>query len=73
MATIFDDDLIGFRWKVTWLVANTAAIPATYFITRHTSTRSLHIDKIMQKALVASGIHALFFLRTAVISQLMDT
>ena len=61
MATIFDDDLIGFRWKVTWLVANTAAIPATYFITRHTSTRSLHIDKIMQKALVASGIHALFF------------
>lgn len=61
MATIFDDDLIGFRWKVTWLVANTAAIPATYFITRHTSTRSLHIDKIMQKAFVASGIHALFF------------
>ncbi len=61
LATMFDDDIIGFRWKVTWLVANTAAIPATYFISRHTATRSLHIDKIVGNAFVAAGIHALFF------------
>lgn len=60
-ATFFDNNIIGFRWKVTWLVVNIAAIPAVYFIVQHTATRSLHIEKIVGKAFIAAGIHALFF------------
>lgn len=61
IASIFDADILGFRWKVTWLIVNVCYLPAVVMVRRKPIPRSWHIDKIVSLALQAVALHALFF------------
>ncbi len=61
IASIFDADILGFRWKVTWLIINVCYLPVVVMMWRTPIPRSLHVDKIVRLALQAVCMHALFF------------
>lgn len=57
----FDDEVSGFRWKVTLLLVNISYLPASYWFSKVHMMRSIHIDHIALKAIMSVGSHALFF------------
>lgn len=61
MASIFDYNVVGFRWKFTWLIINMSFIPSCYYLAQLRYTRSLHIDRIAKQALMSIVIHMFFF------------
>lgn len=61
VASLFDNDILGFRWKVTWLIVNVCLMPVFVVMWRTPIPRSLHVDKIVRLALQAVLLHALFF------------
>lgn len=61
MASIFDYNIVGFRWKVTWLIINMSFIPSCYYLAQLKYTRALHLDRIVKQALTSITIHMFFF------------
>ena len=61
IASIFDADILGFRWKVTWLIVNVCYVPVVIMLSRSPIPRTLHVDKIVRSALQAVVLHALCF------------
>jgi putative colanic acid biosynthesis UDP-glucose lipid carrier transferase len=61
VACLFDTDMEGFRWKVTWLVVNISYLPVAMMYNRSPLTRSIHVDKVAIRSFEGVGIHALFF------------
>ena len=61
VACLFDNDIIGFRWKVSWLVVNVSYLPVVMVLNRFPMPRSIHIDRVVLRSIEGVGIHALFF------------
>lgn len=61
ISCIFDANIIGFRWKVTWLLINVSYLPVVAMMTRNPMPRSIHVDHVMGWALRAVALHAVVF------------
>ncbi|WP_295728671.1 undecaprenyl-phosphate glucose phosphotransferase [uncultured Muribaculum sp.] len=61
VACLFDTDIVGFRWKVTWLVVNVSYLPVVMMFSRIPMPRSIHVDCVVIRSVEGVGLHALFF------------
>ncbi len=61
IASLSDEFVVGFRWKVTWLIVNISYLPVAYLRANLNQTRATHLDIIVKHAFEAAFIHALFF------------
>ena len=61
IASLSDEDVVGFRWKVTWLIVNISYLPVAYMRSNLNQTRATHLDIIVNHAFKAACVHALFF------------
>lgn len=61
IATIIDENVIGFRWKVAWLLVNVCYLPVIYMRGRQSRSRAIHADVVIGNSIEAVGVHALFF------------
>lgn len=55
-------DIHGAWLKVAWLLMNVAYVPVAYWRRHTTRRRSIFMEHVLANALVAVGVHALFFL-----------
>ena len=61
VACLFDTDIVGFRWKVSWLVVNVSYLPVAMMFNRFPMPRSIHVDRVVVRSIEGVGMHALFF------------
>ena len=61
IACLFDCDIVGFRWKVSWLVVNVSYMPVVMMFNRSPIPRSMHVDRIVLRSVEGVGLHALVF------------
>lgn len=61
IASLSDEFVVGFRWKVTWLIVNISYLPVAYMRSNLNQTRATHLDIIVKHAFKAACVHALFF------------
>ncbi len=61
IASLSDEFVVGFRWKVTWLIVNVSYLPVAYIRSNLTQTRAIHLDIVVKYAFEAACIHALCF------------
>lgn len=61
IASLSDDFVAGFRWKVTWLIVNVCYLPVVYMRSNLTQSRAIHLDIVVKYAFIAASLHALFF------------
>ncbi len=61
IASIFDENIVGFRWKVTWLIVNLSYMPVIMIMQRTPLQRSAHADQVILWSLKAVAVQAVVF------------
>ena len=61
IASCFDANIVGFRWKVTWLLVNLSYMPVIMIMQRTPLQRSAHADQVMLWSLKAVAVQAVVF------------
>lgn len=61
IASVFDMEIVGFRWKVTWMTVNLSFLPAIYLISRRNILPAEGLETTLRNSTAYIALHALSF------------